>query len=424
MADRLIGIDRETMPCDAAYMDVFDEKNLLAKGIRSYDTIDGVFRSVPAATIRVNPEGAVDRVIFFERKPVLLLRAEDPQKGLYMAPFGDRSQRSASLLYSPMIARDRIVGSLSVQSYSQNAYSEKEKELLFEIARQAGPALEAVQQYAEARRAEEALRASEARWKLSIENMLEGYALHEAILDESGRMIDYRFLEFNPVAQAILNVSREEVIGRTALEMFPHFVERGLLKRYAEVMATGKPAYIEDFYYTGDRLDKAFDIASFRIDGRHFVCMFRDVTERMKAAESLRKSEATLNSAQRLSKVGGWEWDIEKKSMSWTRETYRIHDMDPEEFVAGSQETIEKSLNCYPPDGRSLVRRLFNAASRRESLTISSFLSEPFGGGRCGFARQPRPSGMGTESLRSWATSWTLQNGSRPKKRRKPSGLS
>ncbi len=359
MADRLIGIVREIMPCDAAYMDVFDEKNLLAKGIRSYDTIDGVFQSVPAATVRVNPEGAVDRVIFFERQPVLLLRGEDSQQSLYLATFGNKSRRSASLLYSPMIARDRIVGSISAQSYTQNAYSEKEKDLLFEIARQAGPALEAVQQYAEARRAEEALRASEARWRLSIENMLEGYVLHEAIFDESGSMIDYRFLELNPAAQSILNVSREEVVGKTALELFPHVVERGLLKRYAEVMATGKSAYIEDFYYTGDRLDKAFDITSFRIDGSHFVCMFRDVTERMKTEETLRKSEATLNSAQRLSKVGGWEWDVEKQTMSWTRETYRIHDLDPGEFTAGSREHIEISLSCYPPDCRSLVWEAF-----------------------------------------------------------------
>lgn len=359
MADRLIGIVREVMPCDAAYIDVFDEEHLLAKGIRSYDTIDGVFRSVPARTVRIHPEKPVDRVIFFERQPLLLLRSEEAQECHDLSTFGDQSRRSASLLYSPMIARDRIVGSISAQSYKLQAYSEKEKELLFEIARQAGPAFEAVQQYAEARRAEEALRASEARWRLSIENMLEGYALHEAIFDESGRMTDYRFLEFNPAAQAILKVSREEVIGKTALEIFPHVVERGLFKRYAEVMATGKPAYIEDFYYTGDRLDKAFDIASFRIDGRHFVCMFRDVTERMKAAEALRKSEATLNSAQRLSKVGGWEWDVERQTMSWTRETFRIHDLDPDEVAADSREYIKKSLNCYPPDCRLLVREAF-----------------------------------------------------------------
>ena len=44
--------------------------------------------------------------------------------------------------------------------------------------------------------------------------MLEGYALHEAILDENGRMVDYRFLEFNPAAQKISNIARKDIVEK------------------------------------------------------------------------------------------------------------------------------------------------------------------------------------------------------------------
>ncbi len=133
----------------------------------------------------------------------------------------------------------------------------------------------------------DALQESEKRWRLSIENMLEGYALHETILDERGRMVDYRFLEFNPAAQKVSNIARKDIVGKTALELYPHIVERGLMDRYANVMASGESTHINDFYYAGDNLDKALDISCFRIDDRHFACVFRDVTVRLRAESEM-----------------------------------------------------------------------------------------------------------------------------------------
>ena len=40
--------------------------------------------------------------------------------------------------------------------------------------------------------------------------------------------------------------------------------------------------------------------------------------------DDLRKSEATLESAQRLVRLGNWTWDLLTDSVTWTAETYRL----------------------------------------------------------------------------------------------------
>ncbi len=144
----------------------------------------------------------------------------------------------------------------------------------------------------ERRRSEEREKLANERLRLSVENMLDGYIMHEAIFDETGRMFDYKCIQMNSAAEQIIAAPRDSIIGHTALELFPFIVEQGLMDKFADVMATGNPTYVEDFHYKYANIDRNFDISCFRLDGKHFVCIFRDMTERRRAAEALRNSEA------------------------------------------------------------------------------------------------------------------------------------
>jgi len=81
--------------------------------------------------------------------------------------------------------------------------------------------------------------------------------------------------------------------------------------------------------------------------------------QREQTKESLRRSEIRLNVTQHLTKVGGWEWDVARKQMYWTEETYRIHGYSPADIPAGSPEHIEKSLICYDPEDRPVIWEAF-----------------------------------------------------------------
>ncbi len=156
----------------------------------------------------------------------------------------------------------------------------------------------------ERKKAEEELRRSQKFLQLSLENMLEGFAVHEAIFDDNGRMKDYKFLEFNAAAQKIAKVKREDIVGKTALELYPNINEQGLMQKYAEVMAKGQPINLEDFYYEGDNLDKAFVITCFKIDNNHFACVFRDITKRKNAEIELKKQHEFVQKIADTSPVG------------------------------------------------------------------------------------------------------------------------
>ncbi|MER2622589.1 MAG: PAS domain S-box protein [Accumulibacter sp.] len=85
----------------------------------------------------------------------------------------------------------------------------------------------------------------------------------------------------------------------------------------------------------------------------------RDITDRKLAEEALAHSVALLNRTQRLSKVGGWEWDIGQQTMTWTAESYRLHGLTTDCTAPGSPVLIEKSLACYRPEDRDTIVRAF-----------------------------------------------------------------
>jgi DNA-binding response OmpR family regulator len=84
-----------------------------------------------------------------------------------------------------------------------------------------------------------------------------------------------------------------------------------------------------------------------------------EIAERRRAEEALRRCETLLNATQRLAKVGGWDWDIERETTFWTEETYRIHGFEPQASVPGASDYIDRSLTCYNPNDRPIVSAAF-----------------------------------------------------------------
>lgn len=75
---------------------------------------------------------------------VLILRTEDDLKRPIIEEemFGDETRRSASLMAAPIKVGEQMIGAISVQSYTQNAYTIDDLNLLVGIGNQAGIAIQ------------------------------------------------------------------------------------------------------------------------------------------------------------------------------------------------------------------------------------------------------------------------------------------
>lgn len=60
--------------------------------------------------------------------------------------------------------------------------------------------------------------------------------------------------------------------------------------------------------------------------------VFNDVTDRKKAEEIIHQAQENLKEAQRLAKIGSWEWDIVANKITWSEEQYRLFGETPETF--------------------------------------------------------------------------------------------
>jgi formate hydrogenlyase transcriptional activator len=72
-----------------------------------------------------------------------------------------------------------------------------------------------------------------------------------------------------------------------------------------------------------------------------------DITERKHSEEALRRSEAYLTEAQRLTHTGAWATDSTPKPLYWSEELFRLYGLDPKDGIPNHEEAMER---VHPED--------------------------------------------------------------------------
>ncbi len=172
-----------------------------------------------------------------------------------------------------------------------------------------------------------------------FEEMMEGFALHEVILDENGNPVDYRFLEMNPAFERLTGINRNTAIGKTVLELMPD-TEKEWIQKYGEVALTGKPLSFES--YSG-ALNRHYQVVAYSTRHGMFAVLFNDITERVQSERLLRLSEEKFNKAFQNSPYAIFITNADSGKVVEVNETiYRLAGFTSEDLIG--KTTLELNI--------------------------------------------------------------------------------
>jgi len=132
------------------------------------------------------------------------------------------------------------------------------------------------------------LQRSEELYRTLFESIDEGFCVLEMIFDDSGKAVDYRFIEINPAFEKLTGLFGAS--GKTALELVPD-LEDHWFEIYGNVALTGKSIR---FTEKSDAMNRWFEVYAVRVgkaENRLVALIFNNITERKEAEEKLSESE-------------------------------------------------------------------------------------------------------------------------------------
>jgi PAS domain S-box-containing protein len=202
--------------------------------------------------------------------------------------------------------------------------------------------------------AEAALSESRRRLQALFHNALDAILL----VDDQGSYVDA-----NPAATSLLGYDRDQLLSMTSAQIVPPDYQ----PHANEILHP----FERDGESSGDyrvlRKDGSVRDAEFRsvaniLPGVH-LAIVRDVTDRKRAEEELRRSQRRLEEAEAVAHVGSWEWDLTSNDLKWSDELYRLFGVRRGEF----RPSYHSSLERVHPEDRGFIDDMCQKAAREGS---------------------------------------------------------
>jgi PAS domain S-box-containing protein len=249
---------------------------------------------------------------------------------------------------TPICSRDgSVLGTFAIFQDHPSSPTQVQQDLIAQVTHIASIAIERAL-------ADEALRSSERNLSLTINTIPtfisvsrpDGTVLsvNQAALDYHGITLqdvqkeDFRRRFFHPDDAERLREERKEALKRP-------------LQFEYETRALGKDGKYRWFLV---RCNPLLDDQG-RID-RWYAIAF-DIEDRKRAQEDVRRSEAFLAEAQRLTSIGSFSWLVATDEITWSEELYRIYEFDP-----GIKITLEVIRTRVHPEDLTLYEKMVEQA--------------------------------------------------------------
>ena len=182
--------------------------------------------------------------------------------------------------------------------------------------------------------------------------------IHTALPDGNIDFFNRRWLEY-------LGLTLEDVQGwRWTAVIHPEDVA-GIVEKWRTSLATGEPFEAETRVRRADGVYRWFlhRKVALRDDCGKIVRWYGssiDIEDRKQAEDALRRSEAYLAEAQRLSHTGSFGWNTSTGEIFWSEETYRITGFD-----RSIRPALDLVFQRVHPDDLAVVRQTLDRTAQK-----------------------------------------------------------
>ncbi len=173
----------------------------------------------------------------------------------------------------------------------------------------------------------------------------------------------------NPIAEMDLD-GQVRFCNPSAQRLFPDLLQRGLEHPWlAGWDAVRRGVAVHGSYQferevtIGDRW--YHQMLHFIPESRSVRIYGLDITELKSAEQRLRESQADLNWAQAVGRIGSWRLNVQRNELRWSEENHRIFGVPK-----GHPMSYETFLGIVHPDDRDYVHRKWSAGLRGEPYNI------------------------------------------------------
>jgi two-component system cell cycle sensor histidine kinase/response regulator CckA len=272
---------QEAQGCVEVLRDITERKRAEEALQRVNEMLQALIHASPVPIVVVDPEGVVflwnpaaERVFGWtaeeavgELNPLILADPSDELRALRGRVLAGESFTGVEL------RRQRKDGRLVDISFSAAPVRNADGKIMW--------IMEVLEDITERKRAAEALRESEARYRELANSITDVFFAMDAEL---------RYTYWNRASEALTGISAPDALGKTLYDIFPDTSEtRQAESVYRDVLRTGQPQTFVNEYHLGER-HFLFEISVY--SARDGIAVFtKDITERRRLEEHLRQSQ-------------------------------------------------------------------------------------------------------------------------------------